>query len=134
MAVFRPGVSGEAGAHGGLVVAFDQMGGVIAVPDRTAEHDDAVVDQPVHEGGMLIPAVLVADVSRLVPGRAVNERAQEVLHDPDARRSTRQRSLPAEAADPVDDSLGGTVVSARRGMLIRRESKVDSGRKGTPDG
>lgn len=81
MAILRPGIVSEPGPHVSFAVAVDQMGGMVAHADGTADNDEAISDKLIHERSVLIPAVLPADASRVVPSRAVDQYAQEV---PDA--------------------------------------------------
>ena len=73
----------------GLAVAFE----------RPAEQDEAVVDERVHEVGMLVPGLLLAELARPVPRPA--------------------------ALDPNDAELERTrVARARRSLLARRVGRV----------
>jgi hypothetical protein len=56
------------------------MGGMVAHPHGTADNDEAISDELIHERSMLNLAVLLSDASRVVPGRAVDQCAQEVPH------------------------------------------------------
>jgi len=80
VAVLSPGIIRKPGAHGGFGIALDEMGGVVANADRAADNDYAVINELVHERGMLVPPVLISDASLVVPGRPVDQHAQEVRH------------------------------------------------------
>jgi hypothetical protein len=80
VAILRPGIVSEPGPQVSFAVAVDQMGGMVARAHRTTDNDEAVSDELIHECSMLIPAVLLADASRVVPGWAVDQGAQEVPH------------------------------------------------------
>src|SRR6185312_424063 len=58
--VHPPGVGREQVAHGLLGARFDDVHRVALVLERPAEDDLALVDEPVHERGVRVPAVLLA--------------------------------------------------------------------------
>src|ERR1035438_9555021 len=51
-----------------------------AIADRAAEDNKAIFDQPIHECRVLIPRVLVPDLTRGVPPRAVDQPYREIGH------------------------------------------------------
>jgi hypothetical protein len=56
------------------------MQGPVTGAERAAEDEEAVLDQPVHERRMLVPAVLAADRAGGIPARAVHQRHRESGH------------------------------------------------------
>jgi len=47
------------------------MSRVVAGADGAADDDHALVDETIHERGVLLPPVLIANTTSLVPRRAV---------------------------------------------------------------
>src|ERR1700684_4610701 len=76
----RPGIPGQACGDVALVARLDHVQGLLAGADRAADDDEPVVDQLVHEGRVLIPAVLLPDRARGVPAWAVHQPDREVGH------------------------------------------------------
>ena len=70
------------------------MQGLLAVVYRSAEDDKAIIDKPVHECSMLIPGVLVPDLTGGVPGRAVNQPHREIGHGRSVPTATDTRPSP----------------------------------------
>ena len=56
------------------------MEGLLTVAHWATENDEAVLDEPVHEGCVLVPALLAADRTRGVPGRAMDKPHREISH------------------------------------------------------
>ena len=54
-------------------------------PTGPPDDDQALDDKPVHERSVLSPAILIADATLVVPGRPVNQGAEEVRHTSAAR-------------------------------------------------
>src|SRR5579859_3360361 len=63
-----------------LTGGLDHMQGLLAVPDWATQDQEAVVDQPVHEGRVLVPPVLLPDGPRRIPAGAVYQPDREVCH------------------------------------------------------
>ena len=63
----RPGILSKACPDLVLICGLNDVQGLLAIADRTAEDDEAIIDKPVHEGRMLIPGVLIPDLTRTVP-------------------------------------------------------------------
>ncbi len=80
MAVLSPGIIPKPGAHGGFGIALDEVGGAVANADRTPDNYYAVNDELIHELGMPVPPVLIADPSLVVPRRPVDKHAKKVRH------------------------------------------------------
>jgi hypothetical protein len=80
VAILRPGIVSESGPHVSFAVAVDQMGRMVARAHGATDDDESVSDELIHECSVLIPAVLITDASRVVPGWAVDQGAQEVPH------------------------------------------------------
>src|SRR6266581_4050107 len=64
-----------------LVRGLDDMQRPLAVAERAAEDDEAVIDESVHERRVLIPGVLVPDLARGIPPRSMGHRHREIGHD-----------------------------------------------------
>jgi hypothetical protein len=82
-----PGVVGEGGMNRGLVCGVDHEQGdvlIVAAADRSAEDDDAGVDETVGEPGVLVPALLLSDPKGRVPvwslGGPYREHRHGTLH------------------------------------------------------
>ncbi len=74
-----PGIGLERRPHGGLVLGAHDVQRALAFVDvahGAADHDDALLHEPVHERGMLLPAVLFA-----TPTRGIVPRSPGVLDD-----------------------------------------------------
>ena len=52
--------------------------GLLAVADWAAEDDKAIIDEPLHECRVPIPGLLVPDLTRRVPARAVDQPHREL--------------------------------------------------------
>ena len=65
----------------GFVRGLDDQQGPLAVSERATEDHEAIVDEPVHEGGVIVPGTLLANRQRVVPVRAVRRREHEEGHD-----------------------------------------------------
>src|SRR5450432_2635787 len=76
----RPGLLSKACPNLPLISGLDDVQGLLALADWAAEDDKAIVDQPIHEGGVLIPGVLNPDLTRGVPARAVGQPHREIGH------------------------------------------------------
>ena len=68
-----PGVCCETCPYFVLICGLDGVQGLLAVTNRAAEDKEAIVDEPVHECRVLIPAVLIPDLARGIPAWAVNQ-------------------------------------------------------------
>src|SRR5664279_3848421 len=79
--VFRPRVISQPRTDLPRVIAFDEMCCVVACPDRTSDDDQSVIDQAIHERGVVTPPILLANLTGIVPRRAVDQRAQEEAHE-----------------------------------------------------
>ena|ERR1022692_283913 len=62
-----PGILGKACPDLVLIGGCHDMQGLFAITDRAAEDDEAIIDQPVHEGRVLIPGVLIPVLTRAGP-------------------------------------------------------------------
>jgi len=80
MTVLGPWVVSQSCTDLWRIGAVDEMGGVGAGADRATNDDQAISDQMIHERGMPIPAVLLADSAGVVPRPAVYEGAQKEGH------------------------------------------------------
>src|SRR5215831_3382773 len=76
----RPGILGQARCDLVFIRSLDDVQGLLAAADRAAEDDKAVLDEPVHECRVLIPPVLVADLTRGIPAWAVDQPHREIGH------------------------------------------------------
>src|SRR5436305_11938757 len=54
-----------------LAIGRDDVQGPGAVADRAAEDDEALVDEPIHERGVLVPLCLLAQRTRRIPVRSL---------------------------------------------------------------
>ena len=82
-------------------------------PTRAAQHDDALLDQRVHERRVLVPAILLAARSRRVPGGSAGLLDQEVLGH--ARQGYAWPLQPA----------GATIEHLREQMAVDCQQPVD---------
>jgi len=87
MARKRPWISGHPVPDGLLVRGFNGKQRLAAV-ERTADDDESVIDESVHERCVRCPAVLVANRASRVPSRAVLHRYRKVRHDGTLTRGT----------------------------------------------
>jgi len=87
MARKRPWISGHPVPDGLLVGGLNGKQRLAAV-ERTADDDESVIDESVHEGCVRWPAVLLASPASRVPARAVLHRYRKVRHDGRLTRST----------------------------------------------
>jgi hypothetical protein len=55
--------------------------GLLAIADWATEDDKAIINQSVHECGVLIPCLLVPDRTRGVPAWAMDQPHREISHD-----------------------------------------------------
>ena len=76
----RPGIVSQPRLDLVLIRGLDCVQGLLAVADRAAEDDEAVIDEPVHECRVLIPGALLPDLTRGVPASAVNQLHREIGH------------------------------------------------------
>ena len=76
----RPRVCGKTCPYFVLIRGLDGMQGLLAVTNRAADDDKAVVDEPVHECCVPGPALLVPDLTRGVPLWAVDQPHGEIGH------------------------------------------------------
>src|SRR6478752_1855388 len=83
--VCRPRVGGQSRSDTCVVPGTDQMRCVVARADGAAHHNEPFGYELIHEGGMLVPTVLVTDGSVALPPGAVDQRAQEIRHGRDRR-------------------------------------------------
>src|SRR5215216_1744448 len=74
-----PRILCEARAHGVRVVGLDDYQRPPALAHRSAEQDQPIVDEAVHEFGVLAPELLLRELARPVPTRAALARDDEVL-------------------------------------------------------
>ena len=94
----RPGISGQARPDLVLIRSPDQVQGLLAVADRSAQDDKAVTNGPVHELGVFVPGLLTPDLAQQIPLRAVNQPHREMGYT---------RSLPtADRCIPVMPPAG----------------------------
>src|SRR5215472_9202218 len=84
----RPGICGKACPYVVLICCLDGMQGLLAVANWAAQDEKAVVDEPVHERRVPGPAVLVPDLTRGVPARAVDQPHREMRHGRSVRAIT----------------------------------------------
>ena len=68
----RPGIPGEARPDLILVRRLDHVQRLFAITDGATEDDKAIIDEPVHESRVLIPAILVPYLAGRIPARTVN--------------------------------------------------------------
>lgn len=93
-----------------LVRRVDEVQGLIPITERTAYDDESGVDEPIHEGGMLLPSVLLPDEPRRVPVAGVHERQREVRHKCHHNQRDRRGGRPCASitADAVADWSGSS--------------------------
>src|SRR5512133_4324120 len=77
-----PGIGREQVPHSLLGVRADDVHRLAVALERAAEDDRALVDEPVHERGMLVPSVLFPHLATPVPWPAALEPEDEVVHLP----------------------------------------------------
>jgi hypothetical protein len=75
-----PRIPGQARPDLVLIRRLYHVQGLLAVTHRAAEDDETVVDQPVHESRVIVPAVLIPDRAGEIPARAVNQPHREIGH------------------------------------------------------
>src|SRR5215475_9437882 len=76
----RPRVRTEARLDLALVGRLDDVQRPVALAERAADDDEPIVHQAVHEGCVLIPAILGPDLARRIPARTVDQCHREVGH------------------------------------------------------
>ena len=76
----RPGILAKARLDFVLVRGLDGVQGLAAIADWAAEDDKTMVDEPVYERRVLIPGVLVPDLTRGIPAWAVDQLHRESGH------------------------------------------------------
>jgi hypothetical protein len=102
-----------------LICGLDRMQGLLAVTNRPAENDEAVVDEPIHECRVPGPAVLVPDLTRGIPAWAVDQAHREMGHDRSVRAITDIRGCPCAAgASTTRRPVMPPTVSLRAVMVI----------------
>jgi hypothetical protein len=84
----RPWVCGQLCSYRVLIRGLDDVQGLFTVTNRAAQNDEAVIDEPVHEGRMRGPAGLLPDRARGVPAWAVDQPHREVGHARSIRATT----------------------------------------------
>ena len=80
MPVQRPRILRQPRADGAFVDGMDEMCRGAPVAERPADNDEPVLDELIHECGVLGETVLLPDAARAVPCRPVDQRAQKVGH------------------------------------------------------
>ena len=60
--------------------AYAGLSTVVKIWDRAAEDHEPFVHEPVHEGGVLVPPILLTDAARAVPAWTVDVRDDEIAH------------------------------------------------------
>src|SRR5947209_2311874 len=76
----RPRIAGQPPPHGVLVVGIDDEQDALAVAERSAEDDEAVGGQRIHEGRVLGPGLLLGHRERGVPCRTSSAEDREAGH------------------------------------------------------
>jgi hypothetical protein len=77
-----------------LVGGFNQMSSQITAADGSSDDNEAIGDQAVHELGVVVPAVLLADTACVIPCRAVPPTCRGRWPPIDRRRTVRHRLNP----------------------------------------
>lgn len=72
------------------------MQDLAATLERSAEHDEALVDQGIHEARVLLPAVLLAQIPRPIPWAAALQMNGEE-HGKNCTSTTPRVDVPAES-------------------------------------
>jgi hypothetical protein len=95
-----------------LIYGLDNVQGLLTVADGPAEDLKPSIDEPVKEGCVLIPALLITDPARGIPARPVNQPHREI---------SRRRNVPVTADDHRPSSIASvgsaTTNSPRRGLM-----------------
>jgi hypothetical protein len=97
----RPGICGKTWLYFVFVRGLDDVQGLLAVTNRAAEDDEAIADEPVHECRVSGPALLVPDLPRGVPARAVDQPYREIGHARSVRTNTDSQDRPCLAITPT---------------------------------
>jgi len=100
-----PGILAEALADFLLIGRRDGVEGPLTVANRAAEDEEPVVDQPVHECRVRVPAVLLTDWPRSIPVRAVDQGHCEVGHGRSVLAATDSRRLSPELYGDVEGGM-----------------------------
>lgn len=81
------------------------MQGLLAVADRAAQDDKAVINEPVHELGVLVSGLLTPDLAQRISLRAVNQPHREMGHTRSLPTADRRIPVmpPAGPPDHPDD-------------------------------
>jgi hypothetical protein len=83
-----------------------------ATLERSAEHDEALVDQGIHEARMLLPAVLLTQIPRPIPWAAALQMNGEE-HGENCK-STTQRICRLDDIRQRSPALAGSIGAGRR--------------------
>jgi hypothetical protein len=59
----KPRILGKACFDLAIIRGLDDVQGLLSVADWSAEDDKAIIDKPVHECSVLIPGILVPDLT-----------------------------------------------------------------------
>src|SRR6185437_8456676 len=114
-----PGVLRHAGLDLARAVRRDQVQGPVAVAERPADHDEPVVDQAVHERGVLVPGGLFPDRPRAVPARTVGRGEREIGHAVTLPAATDSATYPGYLPRlPTPHGRGQLTPEKRKGQAL----------------